>query len=281
MTNIRKMTPAGLQQSALFSTLVILSAIVFTPSLKADTIVLDDFSQSLVRTDSIVNSGPGSVFGPGDTGYTPGDKTVYINGNVSTSWRDANSVGAGLLWNSRYVTFSKLNGDTSYIAINDLGLGKLSVSHPDGEPDLSLRLTYRDEVSQTQTQRNLASMVNFVINVVSIDQTTVKPTLKVYDSTGASSSAQFSTALTTGVNTFALGSLFSAIDETRVVRIDLDFLLPTATDLNFTELYFAPVPEPSTVAMSLIVVGAVLYRARRRRSTAVSPCLPQDAAQTP
>ncbi len=280
MTNIRKMTPAGLPQSALLSTLVILSAIVFTPSLKADTIVLDDFSQSLVRTDSIVNSGPGSVFGPGDTGYTPGDRTVYIDGNVSTSWRDANSVGAGLLWNSRYVTFSKPSGGTSSIAINDSGLGKLSVSHPAGEPNLTLSLTYRDEVSQTQTQRNLASMVNFVINVVSIDQS-VKPTLKVYDSTGASSSGQFSTALTTGVNTFALGSLFSAIDETRVVRIDLDFLLPSGTDLDFTELYFAPVPEPSTVAMSIIVVGAVLYRARRRRSTAVIACLSQDAAQTP
>ncbi len=270
MTNIRKMRRMGLSRFALFILMIALSTISLTSTTQADTIVLDDFSQSLNATGGVTatqinTSGIASNFN-----LNLANARVSIRPNTSATWRDS-TPGSGTLWNSRYVQMSKPHVSqtstlSSVISINSGASGKLVFTHPDADQTLSASISYRNLDGNGSLARDLSEMVSFVIDVDSFDQS-ISPSLTLYDVDGKSASKSFSTPLSTGLNTLAIGDLFKSVNKSSIVRVDLNFALTTGSDLAVREIFFAPVPEPSTVALAFLIAAFCGSRiARRNRS---------------
>lgn len=233
---------------------------LFTRSTIADTIVLDDFSTGINGTVIFSQvSSPGTAA----AGNTPSANKVNIRRNTRAVWTDTRSVAGSMLWNSRAVNISRGDAGTgsTLVAINATSSSAMEIANPDDATALSALVTYQN--SGTPLLIDLSAMATFNIDVSSLDSL-VPMTLSLRDSDNNVGSANFTLSnLSLGRQSLSLASIFNSIDETKVVRADLTFSVPTGGDLAFQQMYFAPVPEPSTV----VIVAAIAAIALARRRT--------------
>lgn len=224
----------------------------------ADTIVLDDFSTG-------INAATVSFTGTGASGLQNGNQ-VLIRKNTRATWTDTRQTAGSMLWDSRSSDFSRGSNNEGSSSLN-IGFNlnnssSLEMGNPNDATAISSQLTYKNAGAATLI--DLSAMATFNIDVVALDSP-VTATISLRDSSNAVAATSLSlSSLTIGRQSVSLASIFNSIDESRVVQADLTFSLPTGGDIKLQELYFAPVPEPSTLVIASAIAAVVLFRRRQR-----------------
>lgn len=240
-----------------FGFVVVWLCVLFSRTTTADGIVLDDFTTISSGTTTTTPSG-------GASGRIFGGTSVNLMPDESVAWTDTSS--GGMLWNQRTTTMQKGNsGSPASILTIDNGL--LDLSHPSGDVDLSLTLSYSQSPNSF---KDLSASAFFIIEVDNKDLSaagTLAPTLRLYDST-TSASLQFSSSLNIGLNVLSLQPLLSQLNMHSIRQADVIFTVPTDVDFTLDSMYFAPVPEPGVFGLIGLLFGVAIIWSRRRRLAA-------------
>ncbi len=256
----------NLHKRSLSSAFVIAVVILFARSTAADTIVLDDFNTGINGTVIFTQvTAPGTAA----AGNLPTTNKVGIRRNTRATWTDTRASLGSMLWDSRSVNFSRgdVGTGSTIISINASSSSALEISNPDDATALAAALTYQN--SGASALIDLSTMATFNIDVSSLDQL-VPMTLSLRDSSNNVGSANFTLSnLALGKQSLSLSSIFNSIDESQVVQANLTFNLPTGGDIALQQMYFAPVPEPSTLVIPAAIVAIAVLRRRyvARRSS--------------
>jgi len=239
-----------------FGFVVVWLCVLFSRTTTADGIVLDDFTTISSGTTTTTPVG-------GASGRFLGGTTVRLFPGESVAWTDTSS--GGMLWNQRTTTMQKTGGDD--VTTLDIAGGKLDLSHPSNDVDLSLTLSYSQFPASF---KDLSASAFFIIEVDNKDLSatgTLTPTLRLYDST-TSASLQFSSSLNIGLNVLSLQPLLSQLNMHSIRQADVIFTVPTDVDFTLDSMYFAPVPEPGVFGLIGLLFGVAIIWSRRRRLAA-------------
>jgi hypothetical protein len=129
---------------------------------------------------------------------------------------------------------------------------------PPIQPPVGLKLTAAGDV--------------FYLKVLTSDNN-VAGSIKLYDANGQTGTAGFVIGGTVVPSTVSvsLASIYQTVNRSRITRADVSLVMPNATDLQLDSMYFAPVPEPSSVIIGLmaaVFTGITVARKRRASRTA-------------
>ena len=235
----------------LFRFVVTVFTILLTYPLAADTIVLDDFSTSI--TSAGVTGASGTNFSFEDLGGGQYELSLYPNGTVS--WSDTDP---GIFGGTRKVTMAKTGGASQTSA--KIFSGVLEVGHPTTDVPLSVSLEYNS------TGVAFDQVDWLVVNMQSVDAeaaASVFPTLRLYN--GATfAQKSYLTPLTVGSNILTLSSMFQALNSRNVTRVTLSMTAQSGADFKINSLLFTPTPEPSGIAICLVVAAFYCQKLHRR-----------------
>jgi len=212
----------------LFSIFVIMLPLCLTIPAAADTILLDDFSQSMTATNPTGNN-----YSFDDLGGTPTEYelNLYPNGTVS--------------WSAKIFS------------------GTLQISHPTSDVPLSITLDYQNAPATMFTGVDW-----FVVNMQELDDVAVNsvfPTVRLYSSASVYKEKIFTTPLALGSNILTLSSLFSELGTRNVTRVTVSMNAQTGADFKINSLAFTPTPEPGAIAASLLAAVLCGIRLHKRQ----------------
>lgn len=245
----------------LFSLFVTTLTLCLTIPAAADTILLDDFSQSMTATNPT-----GTNFFFDDLGGTPTEYELNLYPNGTTSWTDT---GSGIFGGTRRVTMAKDLGGTSPTNAK-IYSGTLQISHPTSDMRLSITLDYQNAPATMFTGVDW-----FVVNMQELDDVAVNsvfPTVRLYSSASVFKEKTFATPLALGTNILTLASLFNELGTRNVTRVTVSMNAQAGADFKIDSLAFTPTPEPGAIAASLlaaVLCGISLHKrkhAARERS---------------
>jgi hypothetical protein len=236
--------------------LSLLLTLASADTLRADIVVLDDFS-----TPIEFNAGSFSRSDDRNDFWAP---EVTIAPGVTATWYDD---GAGILGGRRDVSAQNAttSAQSSMISID----GYLSVNSPSANFLCATCLSY------TFAAINVEIHHRFVIDVLSLDPAAkgnILGTLTLKDRDGKTATANFAaTALNVGRNKLELQGMQNwwGIDRTSVVFAEMAFMTTQpAVDFTIDALAFSTNPEPSTFAiMGLVFTAAAVVHFRKTAKT--------------
>jgi len=238
----------------LFSLFVIMLPLCLTIPAAADTILLDDFSQSMTATNPTGNN-----FFFDDLGGTPTEYELNLYPNGGVSWTDT---GSGIFGGTRTVTMAKVLGGTSPTSAK-IYSGTLQISHPTSDVPLSITLDYQNAPATMFTGVDW-----FVVNMQELDDVAVNsvfPTVRLYSSASVYKEKIFTTPLALGSNILTLSSLFSELGTRNVTRVTVSMNAQTGADFKINSLAFTPTPEPGALAASLLAAVLCGIRLHKRQ----------------
>ncbi len=262
MLHHRSLTAFTCNDVSLFKLLVIVLLASVTNTALADTIVLDDFSQ-IISPDSGVVTFSGS--GAGSSTFDAPTGEISLAPNTTAIWTET-LTGPARLWNKRSGDLAA-SGGTSNATLN-VSSGSLAAALPD-DLSQSLTLSYYDS---PDVEKNLTAAGDvFYLKVLSDNN--VAGSIKLYDANGQTGTAGFVIGGTGVPSTVSvsLASIYQTVNRSRITRADVSLVMPNATDLLLDSMYFAPVPEPSSVIIGLmaaVFTGITVARKRRASRTA-------------
>jgi hypothetical protein len=238
----------------LFSLFVIMLPLCLTIPAAADTILLDDFSQSMTATNPTGNN-----FFFDDLGSTPTEYELNLYPNGSVSWTDT---GSGIFGGTRTVTMAKGSTGSSPTSAK-IYSGTLQISHPTSDGPLSITLDYQNAPATMFTGVDW-----FVVNMQELDDVAVNsvfPTVRLYSSASVFKEKIFTTPLALGSNILTLSSLFSELGTRNVTRVTVSMEAQTGADFKINSLAFTPTPEPGAIAASLLAAVLCGIRLHKRQ----------------
>lgn len=238
----------------LFSIFVIMLPLCLTIPAAADTILLDDFSQSMTATNPTGNN-----YSFDDLGGTPTEYELNLYPNGTVSWTDT---GSGIFGGIRTVTMAKgsIGGSPTNAKIYS---GTLQISHPTSDVPLSITLDYQNAPATMFTGVDW-----FVVNMQELDDVAVNsvfPTVRLYSSASVYKEKIFTTPLALGSNILTLSSLFSELGTRNVTRVTVSMNAQTGADFKINSLAFTPTPEPGAIAASLLAAVLCGIRLHKRQ----------------
>jgi hypothetical protein len=239
----------------LFSLFVIMLPLCLTIPAAADTILLDDFSQSMTAT----NPTGTNVFSFTNLGGTPPEYELNLYPNDTVSWTDT---GSGIFGGTRRVTMAKGSTGSSPTSAK-IYSGTLQISHPTSDGPLSITLDY-----QNATATMFTGVDWFVVNMQELDDVAVNsvfPTVRLYSSASVYKEKIFTTPLALGSNILTLSSLFSELGTRNVTRVTVSMEAQTGADFKINSLAFTPTPEPGAIAASLLAAVLCGIRLHKRQ----------------
>lgn len=241
----------------LFSIFVIMLPLCLTIPAAADTILLDDFSQSMTATNPTGNYFFFDVLGGPPTEY---ELNLYPNGSVS--WTDT---GSGIFGGTRTVTMAKgsLGGSLPPPTSAKIYSGTLQISHPTSDVPLSITLDYQNAPATMFTGVDW-----FVVNMQELDDVAVNsvfPTVRLYSSASVFKEKIFTTPLALGSNILTMASLFSELGTRNVTRVTVSMNAQAGADFKINSLAFTPTPEPGAIAASLLAAVLCGIRLHKRQ----------------
>lgn len=238
----------------LFSIFVIMLPLCLTIPAAADTILLDDFSQSMTATNPTGNN-----FFFDDLQGTPTEYELNLYPNGTVSWTDA---GSGIFGGTRTVTMAKVLGGTSPTSAK-IYSGTLQISHPTSDGALSITLDYQNAPATMFTGVDW-----FVVNMQELDDVAVNsvfPKVRLYSSASVYKEKIFTTPLALGSNILTLASLFNELGTRNVTRVTVLMEAQTGADFKINSLAFTPTPEPGAIAASLLAAVLCGIRLHKRQ----------------
>lgn len=238
----------------LFSIFVIMLPLCLTIPAAADTILLDDFSQSMTATNPTGNN-----FFFDDLQGTPTEYELNLYPNGTVSWTDA---GSGIFGGTRTVTMAKgsVGGSPTNAKIYS---GTLQISHPTSDGALSITLDYQNAPATMFTGVDW-----FVVNMQELDDVAVNsvfPKVRLYSSASVYKEKIFTTPLALGSNILTLASLFNELGTRNVTRVTVLMEAQTGADFKINSLAFTPTPEPGAIAASLLAAVLCGIRLHKRQ----------------
>ena len=238
----------------LFSLFVIMLPLCLTIPAAADTILLDDFSQSMTATNPTGNN-----FFFDDLQGTPTEYELNLYPNGTVSWTDA---GSGIFGGTRTVTMAKgsVGGSPTNAKIYS---GTLQISHPTSDGALSITLDYQNAPATMFTGVDW-----FVVNMQELDDVAVNsvfPKVRLYSSASVFKEKTFATPLALGSNILTLASLFNELGTRNVTRVTVLMEAQTGADFKINSLAFTPTPEPGAIAASLLAAVLCGIRLHKRQ----------------
>ena len=263
MLHHRSLTAFTCNDVSLFKLLVIVLLASVTNTALADTIVLDDFSQ-IISPDSGVVTFSGS--GAGSSTFDALTGEISLAPNTTASWTET-LTGPARLWNKRSGDLAASGGTSNATLYVDNGF--LAAALPN---DLSQSLTF-SYYDSPDVEKNLTAAGDvFYLKVLTSDNN-VAGSIKLYDANGQTGTAGFVIGGTGVPSTVSvsLASIYQTVNRSRITRADVSLVMPNATDLQLDSMYFAPVPEPSSVIIGLmaaVFTGITVARKRRASRTA-------------
>lgn len=233
-------------------TLFLLAVFATTQPLRADIVVLDDFSTPIQFNDG--------RFSRSDARNDFWAPEVTIAPGVTANWYDS---GGGILGGRRDVEAQNAASSTqsSMICID----GYLSVNSPSANFMCATCLTY------TFAALNVEFYHKFVIDILSLDAAAkgnIQGVLKLKDSSGNTAIANIAgNTLAVGRNKIELQGMqnWNGINRTNIVFAEMSFLTTMpAVDFTIDTLAFSTNPEPSTfVIIGLAFATAATLRFRK------------------
>lgn len=243
------MQPSRIWQ--LVSCLLVVSFATAQP-LRADIVILDDFSTPIQFNNGSFTGPAGSYF------WSP---EVVIAAGAKATWYDS---GSGILGGRRNVEAQNAanSNQDSIICIDNY----LSVNSPAANFMCATCLSY------TFAALNVDFYHKFVIDVQSLDPVArgnIQGSLTLKDAAGNAAVANFSgSSLNLGRNKIELRGMqnWTGINRQNVVFAEMSFMTTTpAVDFTIDAIAFATNPEPSTfVIMGLGFAAAATVHFRRR-----------------
>ena len=255
--------------------LLMLIAGVACSSVRADTILVDDFTTNLeFRSLAGGAIGTGVFTGSGSHYEADPHKIVmeFLGSTETTStaeWKDQAGgilIGGTSATRRGFMSASGSGGATTEFTIADgfadvnTGSGKLT----------TLTLSYEADPG---AKIDMSDRAYFVINFDFLDASAInnlRVSLSVTDSVNTMASFNYNQQISEAKpNSFALSSIpnWNSIIKSQVTRLDVSISADVAgTDFSIRSFSLAPVPEPASATVCGILSGLLAFRLWKKRS---------------